>query len=828
MNKNKSILIIIFLLSATLLFTACRKNDDNEVIPPDDENGSQAQEEIPIELEAFTFTHENFPRMDGSPATTPLAQAAACVLLGESRENITDFTIFTRTTQAYRNLALGLCDIVIAGEPTPEVLEELAENNFEIEMAPIAIDALVFIVNASNPIDNLTSDQLRDIYTGNITNWQQVGGENTEIEANQRNEEALSQVLMQKLVMDWQPMAEAPIESFSTAFETDEAITAIKGFDGSTGAIGYTMYYYAEVMEMAEGLKIISIDEVKPNAETIRNGEYPFLNPYYAVIHAAVPEDGTDRIMFNWLMTDAGQALISQQGYVSIRESSQSEILSPPAMRWNVRTDDSKLSQFTPPHSAHTRLPSAQMTEFVPSGNYRKILPYSSAVTMNDGSMRISKYGLVTADGMVLTDLIYDSIITAAYVTGSSSEPRPAYHLRIGEPETEISLETGTLNAACALDGSWITPFEYVDIVFSDNVIFLLRGHESFDIDVYDYNGQRLYNILELDWADDISEDTWSEVLVYGVSDGYGFVELSDNTYGLMDVLTGQIRRADFNEAFMFSEGLAAVVPNDEELWGFVNTNLEIVIPPAYVFATAFMQDRAVVETPDGSQYIINKQGEELFSVTSDNFIIMNHDGNGFSVHLRADWSIPVFYTNEFTEITYPVGTTSLGPESILQYIGAGWYLCMTEEGTWLFKQDESYLLPQNRNLVDFIYGYIIYSEIDDDFTQVVYGVMLPDRLDIIEPVDAAAITPAVERETVAAFIINTNMMHGMFINETYIQARYTLVDPNGNVFKTGSGLASYDEALGLFGIQGTDHFTWVDINGRTLVSIPIMSYSFD
>ena len=827
MKKSKLTLIIILILSAVLLFTACRKDDDPDEDPY--ENGeSQPQDEIPIELESYTFTLENFPRLDGSPVTAPLAQAVACVLLGESRENIAGRTIFTRTTQAYRNLALGLNDIVIAGEPTPEVMDELVNNNFEIEMAPIALDALVFIVNAENPVDNLTSEQLIDIYTGRITNWNQVGGANTQITAFQRNEESLSQVLMQKLVMDWQPMAEAPIESFSMAYDMEEAITAIKGFDGTPGAIGYTMYYYADVMEMAKGFKIITIDGIKPSNETIKNGDYPFINPYYAVIHAAEPEDGSNRILFNWLMTNEGQELINSEGYVSLTGSTQSELLSPQGMWFNVKTDDSKLTPFIPLHTMYSRLTSGFMSDFIPSNNFGRILPYTNAVTMNDGSMRIMKYGLVTESGMVVTDLVYDSIMTATYTSGSISEPRPAYHLRIVEQGSDHDFYEGSLNAACALDGSWITSFEYVDIVFSDNVIFLMRERESFDIDVYDYSGQHLYNILELSWAEEISEDTWAEILIYGIGDGVGFVELTDDRYGLMDVITGQIKLADFKEAFMFSEGLAAVIPSGEDLWGFINTDLELVIPPGYIYPTSFLNDRAVVEAPDGRQHIIDRSGTILFTVIPDQFIIMNHDGNGFSVHLRAEWSIPVFYTNDFDEITYPTGTTSLGPESILQYIGEGWYLCMTEEGTWLFTRDESYLLPQNRYLIDFIDGYIIYGELSEDFSQESFGVMLPDHQDILSPVDAASIAPAIRNGSVAAFILNTNMMYGMFINEAYTQARYTLVDLNGNVFRTGPGIASYDEARNLFNIQGNDHFAWMDINGKTLVSIPLMSYSFD
>ena len=70
--------------------------------------------------------------------------------------------------------------------------------------------------------------------------------------------------------------------------------------------------------------------------------------------------------------------------------------------------------------------------------------------------------------------------------------------------------------------------------------------------------------------------------------------------------------------------------------------------------------------------------------------------------------------------------------------------------------------------------------------------------------------------------------MHGTFIGEVYTQAVYTLVDLNGGLFKTGSGVVSYYEALELFSVQGTDFFAWMDLQGNTIVSIPSMAYSFD
>jgi len=311
--------ILVFLLTLILLLTAC---NNKTASPPDGaaptQQTSEQQTQPPAVREEFIFTRENFPRMDGSTSTAPLAQAAATVLLGEPREVVTDLVDFSRTTQSFRNLANGLCDILIVSEPAPEVLGELTAMDFDIEIAPVALDALVFVVNSDNPVNDLTHEQIQSIYTGKIINWREVGGDDIEITPFQRNAEAGSQVLMEKLVMDGLDMTEAPTQSIMTASGMNELITAIKGFDGSASAIGFTVFFYADDMGMAEGLKILSIDGVTPSAESIRNDDYPFINPYYAVIGAKEPEKSPARIMWNWLQSSDGQKLISLEGYVSI------------------------------------------------------------------------------------------------------------------------------------------------------------------------------------------------------------------------------------------------------------------------------------------------------------------------------------------------------------------------------------------------------------------------------------------------------------------------------------------------------------------------------
>ena len=262
----------------------------------------------------FVFTRENFPRMDGSTSTIPLGQAVACVLLGEPRDQVADLARFNKTTQSFRNLMHGDADILIVGEPNTSVFDEMRQEGFTYEMTPFANDALVFVVNADNPVDSLTTEQVQKIYTGEITNWKQVGGADIKIEAFQRNPEAGSQSLMLKHVMKDLKMA-APPQGY-TVGDMEGLISAVKNFDGSASAIGYTVYYYADDMKMAEGLKILAIDGVQPNDTTIADKSYPFLNPYYTVISAAEPENSPARILYRWLLSSEGQNLIKLEGYV--------------------------------------------------------------------------------------------------------------------------------------------------------------------------------------------------------------------------------------------------------------------------------------------------------------------------------------------------------------------------------------------------------------------------------------------------------------------------------------------------------------------------------
>jgi phosphate transport system substrate-binding protein len=284
---------------------------------PQEPEASQEQQEP--EIIPFRFTRNNFPQLDGSTSMIPLGEAIACVLLGEPREDVRELINFSKTTSAFQNL-VDISDkvsIVIASEPDWDSVDSgSGYAKSVIELMPIAIDSLVFIVNESNPVNDLTTEQVQKIYTGEITNWEQVGGDNIPIEAFQRNKDSGSQSLMDKLVMQGLELAPAPVEYMRG--EMDSLISAVKSFDRTASAIGYTVYYYANEMKMAEGLKILSIDGVAPSDSTLASGEYPFINPYFAAIRKDAAPKSPERILFNWLISDEGRMLIKSEGYVPV------------------------------------------------------------------------------------------------------------------------------------------------------------------------------------------------------------------------------------------------------------------------------------------------------------------------------------------------------------------------------------------------------------------------------------------------------------------------------------------------------------------------------
>lgn len=304
-------LVALVLLAVLLLgcICACTKNDGQ---PSTSENPATTQGE------QFRFTLENYPKMGGSLACLPLGEAVTATMLNIDRESADKLISFAgSTTDNYQWILDGTFDIVLVYEPSEDAKKMIEESKVGLEMTAIGADGLVFIGNKNNPVSNLTRKDIEGIFKGNITNWSELGGEKVGIVPFQRNKQSGSQTLFDKFFPLGDELIEPPKEQIVGSMIG--LLEAIAGYDGSTGALGYTVYYYLTNMEAGtlDSAKIFDFNGVTPSNETIASGEYELSNDFYVVIRADEPADSPARILYNWLCSEQGKELITRENYAA-------------------------------------------------------------------------------------------------------------------------------------------------------------------------------------------------------------------------------------------------------------------------------------------------------------------------------------------------------------------------------------------------------------------------------------------------------------------------------------------------------------------------------
>ena len=133
---------------------------------------------------------------------------------------------------------------------------------------PIAYDGIAVIVSPENPVSGLSSQQLRDIFAGKITNWREVGGSDQAIDLVNRDEASGTREAFKKIVMG------------DTPFSTGAAVLPGTGqvrdvVSRAPGAIGYISYGFVAPRFSAQRVKALEIDGIMPSEATVASKEYP-------------------------------------------------------------------------------------------------------------------------------------------------------------------------------------------------------------------------------------------------------------------------------------------------------------------------------------------------------------------------------------------------------------------------------------------------------------------------------------------------------------------------------------------------------------------------
>jgi len=214
-------------------------------------------------------------------------------------------TEFKGTGYGVAALIGGLSDIAAASRTFTVNEQELARaRNVQCNDYVIGFYSIAIVVNAGNSIGNLTRDQVRDIFTGVIQNWKEVGGPDTPIHLYIRDPISGTHLGFRELAMENKPYG-ADMKPFTSY----EAIVEAVGNDAS--GIGYSSL---ELLTKPS-VKAVSIGGIAPTAAAVNQGQYP----YARVLHlftdkAKEPSTAHDFIQF--VQSSAGQQVLNQMGFV--------------------------------------------------------------------------------------------------------------------------------------------------------------------------------------------------------------------------------------------------------------------------------------------------------------------------------------------------------------------------------------------------------------------------------------------------------------------------------------------------------------------------------
>ena len=270
---------------------------------------------VVLDEEASIKIEGDLPVLDGAAAVFPVYSAFVNAVYPETTELYDGVFEYNNTVGGYKLLGEKQTDIFFGAYPSEEQIADAKSHGTEFVYIPIGYEAFVFFVHKNNPIDNLTTEQIQAIYSGEITNWSELGGPDEEIAAYQRNEGSGSQSMLIRF-MDGKEIMEAPTEMVDDFMSG--IVEQVSDYRNKKGSIGFSFRYYLEGIIKNPNIKLLSIDGVAPTVENIKNGSYPITTSLYAVTYEGNDNENVEKLL-DWVLSEEGQYIIEKTGYAGIK-----------------------------------------------------------------------------------------------------------------------------------------------------------------------------------------------------------------------------------------------------------------------------------------------------------------------------------------------------------------------------------------------------------------------------------------------------------------------------------------------------------------------------
>ncbi len=263
------------------------------------------------------FADGDFPVVDSSTARRPVT-AEIYAFFCESTGAGGALPLCSTTHGAWLNIADGGADLALLAAPTQEEQAYLDERGVSVEMKLYGGDGLVFIGNHACGVEDMSLEQVRGIYRGEITNWAQLGGADHAIRVLYRDDQSGSQRLFERML--WKDESVPDFERLG--FERlGDMTTIVSECLHDPYAIGYSIMTYLRDVYSKEELLAFSLEGYPATPENVASHHYPLGTQGYVVIRSDEPENSPARRLYDWFGSPLSDVILTNNGVTPLHDN---------------------------------------------------------------------------------------------------------------------------------------------------------------------------------------------------------------------------------------------------------------------------------------------------------------------------------------------------------------------------------------------------------------------------------------------------------------------------------------------------------------------------
>lgn len=293
-NMNKKLISLIAGAAIVDAATGCSGTATSSVAGTSSAAGTSASEASSTAAEELSGTLS----MNGSTSMEKVIKAVNGAFM-EKNKGVTVNLNLTGSGTGIQEASEGKCDI---GNSSRKLKDEEAEK---LDATVVGLDGIALVVNPANKLEDITLEDLAKVYSGEITNWKELGGDDKSIVVIGREDGSGTRDGFESIVMgDKEPKYAQELES------TGSVINAVATTDGAIG--------YASLANVDETVKALKIGGIEATEENVKSGAYEVQRPFICATLKG-SDNKLVKAYLDFILSEEGQALVLAQGAVPVK-----------------------------------------------------------------------------------------------------------------------------------------------------------------------------------------------------------------------------------------------------------------------------------------------------------------------------------------------------------------------------------------------------------------------------------------------------------------------------------------------------------------------------